>query len=187
MGFLPRPRGDAARVAALAIPAVLWLLVAACSDGGTTPPADTSGAMGSERSPILDLPSATLRATSGRSADGGKGTYCWSGPNYRECKELAAPVTNVEPLVVARGELLTVDFAQDTPGDLSSGWAKVIGTAPPPREGVQVWNDDQPRSFVSPSGLQIEAPRDPGAYLLGLFAKWDGRGDIMYGFYVEVK
>jgi hypothetical protein len=159
----------------------------ACSGGNSTPSTGPTDATATTGPPALDLPSATLRAAQGVRVEGGKGTHCWSGPNYRECKEFVAPVTNVEPLVAARGEVLTLDFAQGTPGDLSSGWSKAIGAVPQPVSGTRVWNGDQPRSLVSPSGLQIEAPRDPGAYLLGVFAKWAGKGDIMYGFYVEVK
>ncbi len=96
-------------------------------------------------------------------------------------------MTNAEPLVVSRGETLTIGFTASAPNDISSGWARAIGSVPPARSGVRAWESDQPRSFVSPSGLQVDAPRDPGTYLLGVFAKWDGKGDIMYGFYVEVK
>lgn len=160
-------------------------LAVACSVEGNAPPEPATAA--ASAGPALVLPAATLQAPNGARVEAGRGTYCWSGSNYRECKEFVAPVTNVDPLVVARGEVLTLEFAQGMPDELSCGWARVVGAVPPPVSGARVWNSDQPRSLVAPSGLQTEAPRDAGGYVIGVFAKWDGVGDIMYGFYVEVR
>ena len=163
----------------------LCLLAAACSDRGNAPPSPVTTA--ASAGPGLTLPAATLQAQAGARVEAGKGTYCWSSSNYRECKEFVAPVTNVDPLIAAPGETLTLEFSQGMPDGLSSGWAKAVGAVPPPVAGVRVWNGDQPRTQVSPSGLQLEAPRDAGAYVLGVFAKWEAVGDIMYGFYVDVR
>jgi len=172
---------------------VLMLFVSACSDapGATdrsptaTPP--SSPPLGA--APTGDLPSATLDAGAAGTLEGGAGTHCWTFRGAGRCVDFIGPVTNVDPLAVAPGQALTLDFEAGPPLELSASWYEVAGARSEVNAGARVWHNVF-EGFIAPdlrpSGLTVDAPDRPGEYVLVVFGRW-APGDISYGFYLRVE
>jgi hypothetical protein len=124
-------------------------------------------------------PKATLIAGQLR-VPGGHGTRCWEGG----CIDYAGPVTNASPIPAAPGSPFEIEFEEGTPDEVTLSWYVAPDTVPPASNGVIGWSVD-PGTATPLDGETI--PDGPGRYLLAAFARWDGKGDIVYGWYIEVR
>jgi len=147
-----------------------------------------------ERTPtvpgLIDVPGATLKTGSGTLVEGGKGSYCWDRGLYRQCVDAVGPVTNVDPAPVKAGEHLEFEFAAGRPTRVLAGWALAPVPAPQPKASGRLWVPFSGAPGPVPeadASAGVDAPEEPGDYLLVVFAQWAGRGDISYGFYLRVK
>ncbi len=139
--------------------------------------------------PTGDLPSATLDAGSAGTLEGGAGTHCWASGGAGRCVDFVGPVTNVDPVAVAPGQALTLDFEAGAPLELAVSWYEVAGARSEVNVGARVWHNVF-EGFIAPnlqpSGLSLDAPDRPGEYVLAVFSRW-AMGDISYGFYLRVE
>jgi hypothetical protein len=174
---------DRLRVAGLAAILALFLAAAAaCSstaadDDGRRPTPDNAGPQ------ITEPPAADLEDASGNLTRGAPGTRCWGGL----CIDFLSPVTQADPATVRRGETLDVVFEAGPPAEVVHSWHQATSPAPAPgNNGVRSWGAMMP--ITSETGT-IAAPGEPGTYVLIVFARWDApvRGDVTYGFYIEVR
>ena len=168
--------------------AVLLLLplAVACSprDGGdalsteTTEPSPPAEAP--RQGPTLAPVPGAFATAGGKTVRGGDGSRCWG----TMCVDMVGPITNVEPLVVKPRETVPLDFEGGTPTTVSLTWMPVAGPPPTPGPQGRVWMGGL---SLSSAGTTREAPSAPGDYVLNVFAMWQGRGDISFGFYIRVQ
>lgn len=168
--------------------AVLPLLLACSGDSSPTVPRDDDASgrepdpgSGDTGDPADDpVPGASLGASAGTVA-GGVGTRCWG----RLCIDYIGPITNDEPVELSRGERLELTFEAGPPSSVDLMWIPVDPNRRETTTAGLAWP-----GVIAPGGPSMRdavAPADPGSYLLVAFARWAGRGDISYGFYIEVR
>lgn len=154
----------------------------------TLPPA----AMPSDGSP----PPASLEID-GATQTAGVGTYCWSGltasgETVNVCADKIGIPTDRNPLsssspVTAR---LSLPLAE-SPSQLSLSAFQVSSAheLPDTVGGYRWWSYTE--GFTSELSLQpsqeIHLELAPGLYVFYVFAVWEGKGDVSYGFLVEVQ
>lgn len=135
-------------------------LLAACGGGGDVKP-----------------PAAYLRTAAGDFTEAGVGTGCWDG----QCVTTSGPVTNGGAVALAPRSPLAISFEAGVPPGLEADW---FPAGPPPNAG-----DDETLTWPEPEGAPVSegtvAPVGPGRYLLVVRAHWE-KGDLEYGFYVEI-
>jgi hypothetical protein len=182
------------RLFALAASALIAVAAsAACSDAGdstpgspTTPTAVTATATATSDSPrgpaIVDPPEATLRTAGGRSVVAGVGTRCWGNV----CLDAVGPVTNVDPFPLTRGEAVTLSFAAGSPDERHDTAYRVASDA-----GSRVLADGR---LWQALGARTQPPETtlppdlaPGSYVWVVQGFWKDKGDVSYGFYVEIR
>ena len=144
------------------------LLLASCSGG--------SGATASRP------PTAFLRVPGGAAAEGGMGSCCWAGGGERICRDTAGPVTAAEAIAVAPNAGIAISFASETPTSTTLGWFVAEGPIPPEKAGFRTWPAPLDGDSVEAG---TRAPTLPGFYLLTLDARWSGKGDASYAWYIE--
>ena len=164
--------------------AVAVFLLFGCSDSETSAEAAATGTPSStptEGPPSPDslgAPGATL-TSSQETVAGGIGTRCWAGA----CIDYTGPVTNADPLELSPGEAFNIEFEEATPAEFVLSLYPAPTTTPTPENGTLSWSIDPSTSTTT----DAVAPAEPGRYIISAFARWDGKGDISYGWYVEVK
>lgn len=147
---------------------------AACGDDGSET-TDGESSVASSSVP----PSAFIRFGAGEAVELAPGTRCWEG----HCVDMAGPLTQVEPLDLYAGEPVAFSFEAGIPAEFTVTWTKAPATAPAPEGNVRVW------AGVFTGDAHHTGPTVPGAtgtYIITLFAKWEGKGDISYGLYANV-
>lgn len=132
-----------------------------------------------EISKLSEPPFAVLRTADGIAVHGGLGTYCWRSGQQGLCVDMIGPITNVDPIRLAVGELYTLDFETVQPTSIEQSWIDVAGATGQPMGGERAWTDPRMQHLDGP-------PTTPGRYILSLFTRWDGYGDVSYGFYIEL-
>jgi hypothetical protein len=159
--------------------AAFAVLAASCGDDGAAPSPTVT-------SPALDVvPAAYLRNAAGLSIEGGIGTYCWPSGSVQVCLDAVGPVTNIDPAPLQPGESVAVTFDAGAPSELHIDWYEASSVPPAPRQKGRVWSSLSPGTSPASSGTR--APSEPGAYVVTMFGRWQGKGDISYGFYVVVR
>ena len=137
-------------------------------------------------------PQAVLRVGGDEQA-AGIGTYCWTDPGAGVglCVDTLGIPTAADPLVVSSPLRAELDFAIDKPAESIS--LNVIPVRPDDEleggGGENRWwpfGEGDTVPSVDGSGTQYELDLDPGLYLLAVIAAWEGFGDVVYGFLVEV-
>jgi len=141
-------------------------------------------------------PPATLEID-GMAQVAGVGTYCWSGPTasgetVNACADKIGIPTARDPLhssspVTAR---LSLPLAE-SPSQLTLSAFQVssIHELSETAGGYRWWTYTEGfTSELSPQTSQeINLELEPGLYVFYVFAVWEGKGDVSYGFLVEVK
>jgi hypothetical protein len=141
-------------------------------------------------------PPPAILTVAGQEQVSGIGSFCWNanarkGGQVGLCADTLGLPTAPEPLSVSG--LFTATFQlpiAETPGELSLRIIPVteqdqldVGTAPwrwwPGGEGTL---EALPLAQESAVALSL----DPGLHVLSLFARWPERGDVVYGFLLEV-
>ena len=153
------------------------------------PPTLTPAAMPSDGSP----PPASLEID-GTAQMAGVGTYCWSSAAAGMCVDKIGLPTIRDPLIATSpvAARLTLPLA-DIPTQL-------VFSVFPASEGNEVKLDEGGEEFLywmPAEGLsrelaletsqEVTLELDPGLYVFYVFAVWEGKGDVSYGFLVEVK
>lgn len=144
---------------ALGVAALASGLLAACGGGDVKPPA------------------AYLRTPAGDFTEAGVGTGCWED----HCVTTSGPVTNAGPVALAARSPLAISFEAGVPPGLQADW---YAAGAPPNAA-----DNETLTWPEPGGTPVSegtvAPGRPGRYLLLVRAQWE-KGDLEYGFYVEI-
>lgn len=125
-----------------------------------------------------DVPSAYVRDTAGAAEPLFAGTGCWNG----KCVDMAGPLTNVDPLPMTTGQTLAFSFEAGVPDTFTVTWFLAPSPEPAPEGGLRAW------AGLGGAGdaTGTTAPAAPGRYVMVLFAKWAGKGDMTYGLYANV-
>jgi len=142
-------------------------------------------------------PPPAILTVAGQEQLSGIGSYCWNA-NAREgglvglCVDTIGIPTAPEPLAVSTSFTATVQLPiAEKPEQLALQIIPVtdqdqldVGPAPwrwwPGGGGTQ-----QALPLAQEPGFALSL--DPGLYVLSLFARWPERGDVTYGFLVEVQ
>lgn len=148
-------------------------------DPSTRVPPPIPSVLKPTQSALPDVPGATLRTDGGARADAGIGSFCWAGV----CADHAGPVTNVDPVALPGNESFSVSFEAGTPDARTSAWVSAEDAQPVARPEGLSWSGLMLKLEREPDPAALELPA--GAYVLVIHAFWEGRGDVMYGFYVE--
>jgi hypothetical protein len=125
----------------------------------------------------------------------GVGSYCWSessggSDSVAVCADMIGIPTAEEPLMVG-GSFTTrlelpLDEAPETLGldVISVTDEDMVET----RGGFHWWKPKTGRHHELPLAppYEFSLDLDPGLYVLSVFARWPDRGDVNYGFLIEV-
>ncbi len=179
----------------------LTMLLGACRTAATETPAPngvpaTEGpaAPTTVPAPNVDEPPAALLRVGDQVQEAGVGSYCWpsaAGDAAICADKLGIPTSSVPlqvGLTLKAGFELPLAEAPDTvvltvkqvnaedEMDLSSG-------------GYRWWQPGGGEQNLLPLEVQpqIDLALTEGLYVLNLFAQWQGRGDVSYGFLVEAR
>jgi hypothetical protein len=126
----------------------------------------------------------------------GVGTYCWktqkpSGESVNACADTTGVPTAIDPLkatIPVQGQL-TLPIT-DPPQQLvlTAYQALPALELSDKTDGYRWWNFNE--GFITPLSLQssqaINIKLNRGLYVFYVFAAWDGKGDVSYGFLVDV-
>ncbi len=177
----------AAIVAALLAGAsvLLWPTAAAnrSPEGAANDSPATATSVPSQKRALASLtapPFAVLTTSTGTAVQGGIGTHCWFDGQRGVCVDMIGPITNVDPIRLAVGELYTLDFETLQPTSIEQTWIAVGGVTDQVIAGERAWTEPRIQHLDGP-------PTTPGRYILSLFTRWDGYGDVSYGFYIELQ
>ena len=136
-------------------------------------------------------PEATLTINGQRQASG-IGTYCWPGVegDVSVCADMIGVPTPLEPLMAEAPFLAAFEFPLADPSEL-----QLLAVPVSPEDeldgpgGENRWwepKSGEPYPLPTETAPEIELPLDAGLYVLRVFARWEGVGDVLYGFLVEV-
>jgi hypothetical protein len=167
------------------------VLTACTSTTNTTPttlfPTETS----SDGAP----PPASLEIN-GTTQIAGVGTYCWSGPTssgemVNACADMIGVPTEHDPLISSSPVIAQLSLPlSEAPSQLALSAFEVSNAheLPETAQGYRWWSYTE--GFTSQLPLQtsqeINVELEPGLYVFYVFAVWEGKGEVSYGFLVEV-
>ena len=144
---------------------------------------------------MTEPPPATLNIGD-QSQLSGIGSYCWNASGdpaqgMGMCVDKMGLVTPLEAMLVPTGPL-TAEFLlplDDAPSGVllnvypAQGEPSVFGE-------VQGWEPNfeaaQSHELALVPTQSIALELEPGLYVLSVFARWEGWGDVLYGFLVQV-
>ena len=165
--------------------AVAAFLLFGCSGAESAPGgSERKSAAASGGPPGVDPPGARLIA-GGVATEGGIGTRCWGD----SCVDMVGPVTNIDPIALDANGSFTIELDQGTADELSVTMYDVDGATPAVLAGELAWPLDPGTAAPvgGASGSPNTIPAEPGLYVLSVFANWQGKGDVTYGWYIEVR
>lgn len=125
----------------------------------------------------------------------GVGSYCWSGSSggsesVAVCADMIGIPTAEEPLPVGGAFAARLELPLDEgPETLGLDVISVIDEdMVETRDGFHWWRPKAGEHHELPLAAPHEFSLDlaPGRYVLSIFARWPGRGDVNYGFLIEV-
>lgn len=105
------------------------------------------------------------------------------------CLDYIGPITNASPFALPAGESFTVAFEQGAPTETSESWIRFPAGSKPFAVGLDgaTWSID-PSTFVpSPTPGTVPPGLAPGEYIYVVQGFWHNQGDVMYGFWLELK
>jgi len=144
---------------------------------------------------MTEPPPATL-SIGGQSQLSGIGSYCWNtsgdpAQGMGLCVDKMGLITPLEPMLVSAGSL-TAEFylpLEDAPNEVlltvypAQGEPSVFGE-------VQGWQPNfdlaQTHTLALVPAQSITLELEPGLYVFSVFTRWEGWGDVLYGFLVQV-
>ncbi|HEX6032453.1 MAG TPA: hypothetical protein VFY90_13555 [Tepidiformaceae bacterium] len=131
---------------------------------------------------ITEPPRATLRLADGRELVAGAGTRCWEGM----CVDMVGPISNPDAFAMNAGDSLALSFEAGLPSSTSSAWIRVDGQRSElTSSGERLWTSFP--ALVTPDVQGAPAVElEPGQYIYVVQAFFDGEGDVMYAFYLDV-
>lgn len=144
---------------------------------------------------IPEPPRAFASADSGN-VELGIGSYCWPGSGSGApgaCVDRPGVVTAATPLYVGAGGAISVAHpAPGTPIDEIVIRARLAPAGSEPLEsGELLWPPGAGSMVLAPSrrddAILFVAPRDPGTWLVELFLRFGGGGDVTYGLLLQVR
>ena len=172
------------------------LILAACGASGeadqtpgnsedlvTTPTSET---------PVSGAPPEAKLVINGLSQVSGIGTYCWPDAtgDASICADKIGVPTAQDPLAGETPIMARFEFPLSAPSEL-----QLLAVPVNPEdeleesaEGFRWWepNSGEPYQLSLENSPEIELSLDAGLYVLRVFARWEGVGDVLYGFLVEV-
>ena len=127
-------------------------------------------------------PTGLLVRQDGTQFEGGRGTYCWTSSESGICVDYVAHVSNVVPIPLAPGEIISIEYAGPSADTDRIRWYAV--TDPPTDDGESrlLWRSQG--ALISEGSV---TPSTPGRYLITVFSQWESHGDASYGFFVEIE
>ena len=140
-------------------------------------------------------PPPAILEIGGNEQTSGIGDNCWKEENQTSglCADYKGKITPTEPLLTRSPftALLRLPL-QEPPEELELRTFRVTDDEELRgfTDGVLVWSikgnalNSYKRSLESEPEFNLSLP--PGLYVLNVFAKWEGKGDVSYGFLVQV-
>jgi hypothetical protein len=187
--------------------AVLWLLVAC-----TATPATPTQSIAAARTPTVSRPaptpapspSATVQPhppaatliVAGHTQPAGVGSYCWTESTGAEttvglCVDKIGIPTAHEPLRIQAPLTATFDLPLATPPQELSLHVIPVTDEDRQPDAIDDWSwwaygpgELHPLSLTQRPTVVLEL--EPGLYVLDLFARWQDKGDVGYGFLLQV-
>ena len=164
----------------------------------TAPPATAtpaSAAGGGAPLRVRPLP-ATLTVGS-RTQTAGIGTYCWNeskadGEGTGLCVDMAGIPTASRPLYPASPftASLRLPVLDDPPSAVQMRLFAVSDEdrLPGSDEAALLWSyrEGKPSQLEAVAVQELDLSLDAGPYVLAIYASWPGRGDVTYGFLLDV-
>jgi hypothetical protein len=128
--------------------------------------------------------------------EAGIGTYCWNdnpagGQGIGLCVDMIGIMTPLEPLVLPAGEF-TAQFHLPLETAPTTAVLEVMPSTgqstPIEGQNIQAWQPQPGERLDVPLEVEpsVALNLEPGLHILALFAQWEGIGDVMYGFLVQV-
>ena len=168
--------------------ALLSLMLAACTETVTTPTANKTATPEADALPDNDGPSQAgddasfsepplIRLVAdGTPREGYQGSYCWTDPGAGVglCVDKIAPEFDTTFQLPA-GEPLRLQLDAPLPDSVS------LSLETPSGEQLL------PETVEGAESIAWLPPAQPGPYILSVFAQWDGLGDVLYMFSIELK
>jgi hypothetical protein len=145
---------------------------------------------------MTEPPPASL-LIGGQNQVAGIGSYCWNtsgdpAQGMGLCVDKMGILTPLDPLTVPAGPF-TAQFQlplDQPPSGVSLSVFPATGD-PSVFDGVQAWmpNTDagQQVELTLEFAPSVELDLPPGLHVFGLFVRWEGWGDVFYGFLVQVR
>jgi hypothetical protein len=144
---------------------------------------------------MTEPPPATM-TIAGQSQASGIGSYCWNtsgdpAQGLGLCVDKMGIMTPLDALVVPAGAF-TAQFQlplEEPPSGVSLSVFPALGE-PSVFDNVQSWmpNTEAGQQFelALDSAPTVELTLEPDLYVFGLFVRWEGWGDVFYGYLVQV-
>lgn len=149
--------------------------------------------------PAQDAPPSAVLEIGDSTQTAGIGTFCWnikieSGEKVDMCVDKIGLPTVQEPIVTTSPVNARLILAlQSLPGQLelsvfpATAENEVTDQIDP--GGLRYWMPSEGvyHELVLQSAQDITLKLEPGVYVFYVFGVWEGKGDVSYGFLVEVK
>lgn len=140
-------------------------------------------------------PPPALLEIDGKEQSAGIGSSCWKVENetYSLCVDIIGVITPVEPLLTRSPFTAHLRLTlQEPPEELEFSTFQVTDDdeLKEAANGVRAWRfkgnvlNIYKRPLEREPEFYLSLP--PGLYVLNVFAKWEGKGDVFYGFLVQV-
>lgn len=191
-----RPPGGAPQPAATTATLIPHIAPTASPVAATGTPSPAPVDDTAEPPAVVEPPAATL-TINGQSQTSGIGTYCWSGDSEGGapglCVDKAGVPTPRDPLQVATVPFTAqFAFAPDiVPTSISLTLIPVSPADEMTVDGTPDWRwwpfgQGQTFELASAATTEVGLAPEPGLYALTAFTFFEGRGDVVYGFLVQV-
>lgn len=119
------------------------------------------------------------------------GTYCWTGKGMAKCVDKIGIPTPKIAIVASADFSATLRLPINEPPDTLNIWvipASKVRELQVDGHDLRWWeaghgaDNSLPLRSKQPLDLELE----PGLNVISIFAQWQGRGDVVYGFLVDV-
>ncbi len=157
-----------------------------------TPTPGVTPLIPTEQLPSATKPPAATLELAGQTQVAGVGTYCWSSPDGPGlCADMVGIPTSPQPLTAsAPVKPRFVMPLDEVPTEMTLIVMAVTADDPDPSfsdSEFRWWEyrDGESHTLTPAREAEIELDLQPGLYVLSLFVRWEGRGDVIYGWYIK--